>query len=358
MSTPAPRAVHIIGTGLIGTSIGLALRRSDIAVTLEDRDADVLGAAIERGAGTAADEATAPDLVVVAVPPGSVGEAMAAAAGRWTQATVTDVASVKARPLATALGAGADPTRLVGGHPMAGRETTGPAGARADLFEDRAWVVTPTPEASPASRARVAGLVEACGAVPVVMAPEDHDAAVAVTSHLPQLLASALAARLLAVSDDAVRVSGQGLADMTRIADSDADLWTAILEANADPVGRVLDALIGDLVGWREALRAEPMAAEEVRAALARGAEGRDRVPGKHGARQAQYAVVPVLVRDEPGELARLVVATGDLGVNLEDIRIEHVLGRPSGLIELSVREDVGPTLVEGLRSRGFDVRA
>ena len=358
MTPSAPGSVHVIGTGLIGTSIGLALRRVGTQVSLEDADADALAVAVERGAGVRADGDPDVDLVVVSVPPDVVGATMARAGERWPTAVITDVASVKAAPLAQALAAGAAPTRLVGGHPMAGREVSGPEAARADLFEDRVWVLTPLPESAPGSTALVEALVAACGAMPVVMSARDHDDAVAVTSHAPQVLASALAARLLDLPEDAVRVSGQGLVDMTRIADSDAALWATILSANAGPVAAALRGLIDDLSGWEEALASSPADEAGIREAMSRGSRGRARVPGKHGARQAQYALVPVMVKDEPGELARLFVAAGDLGINLEDVRIEHVLGRPSGLIELSVRQETGGALVDGLRERGFDVRA
>ena len=137
--------------------------------------------------------------------------------------------------------------RVVGGHPLAGREVSGPAGARADLFDDRVWVIAPLPGGDPGRTADVVALARTCGGVPVVMSAADHDRAVAVTSHAPQVLSSLLAARLLEVDDEAVAVSGQGLRDMTRIADSDPALWRAILAANAERVADVLSALAEDL---------------------------------------------------------------------------------------------------------------
>ena len=143
---------------------------------------------------------------------------------------------------------------------------------------------------------------------------------------------------------------------MTRIAGSDPQLWRAILSANADSVAGVLEAFSDDLARVVSDLRSGDGA--EVASALTRGAEGRERVPGKHGDAATAYDVVTAIVKDEPGELARLFVAAGDLGINLEDVRIDHVLGKPSGLIELSVRPEVAGRLVDGLRSLGFDVRA
>lgn len=356
MSVPVAGPVLVVGTGLLGTSVGLALRRAGVEVYLDDADAAVRDVAIARGAGQAwdpDDTACTPLVVVVAVPPAVAGEALARACG-IAGATVTDVTSVKAAPLAEATARGADAVRLVGGHPLAGRETSGPESARHDLFDDRVWVVTPLADSDPARVEHVRDLVLTCGAVPVVMDAERHDEAVALTSHAPQVLSSILAAQLRSADPDAVAVSGQGLRDMTRIAGSDPRLWTEILDANAESVAEVLAAVEADLRGVIDALRS----GGDVAGLLERGAQGRARIPGKHGAAAADYDEVPVIIRDEPGELGRLFVAAGDLGVNLEDVRIDHVLGKPSGLVELSVRPDVTGQLIDGLRSRGFDVRA
>lgn len=354
MSVPVTGPVLVVGSGLLGASVGLALRRAGVQVWLDDVDPAAVAEAVERGAGEPwRAGAGDPRLVVVAVPPAAAGVAMAAASA-FLGATVTDVTSVKAEPLATALAQGADPRRLVGGHPMAGRETAGAASARHDLFDDRVWVITPTAESDPGRTQAVNDLAVTCGAVPVVMTPEEHDRAVALTSHAPQVLSSLLAARLLEADPDAVAVSGQGLRDMTRIAGSDPVLWQAILQANAESVAAVLEAYARDLDRVVDRLREHA----DVGDALARGVAGRQRIPGKHGAAATPYDVVPVIIRDEPGELGRLFVAAGDLEVNLEDVRIDHVLGKPSGLVELSVRPDASSRLVEGLRARGFDVRA
>jgi prephenate dehydrogenase len=240
---------------------------------------------------------------------------------------------------------------------MAGRETSGAAGARHDLFDDRVWVVTPLPASDPALVQVVRDLAITCGAVPVTMDPTEHDRAVALTSHAPQVLSSLLAARLLEADAEAVAVSGQGLRDMTRIAGSDPALWSAILAANADSVAAVLEAVARDLDAVIADLR-DGGDSPQIAEALGRGVQGRQRIPGKHGAAATAFDEVNVIIRDEPGELGRLFVAAGDLGVNLEDVRIDHVLGKPSGLIELSVRPESSVRLVDGLRSLGFDVRA
>lgn len=357
MSAPVRGPVLVIGTGLLGASIGQALRRAGVDVLLDDMDPGVLSAAVACGAGEAlSPDSPGPRLVVVAVPPESAGAAMAAAC-RFADATVTDVTSVKVLPLAAAVDAGGDPARIVGGHPMAGRELSGPDAARHDLFDGRVWVVTPLPESADGRTEDVIDLAVTCGAVPMVMSPTAHDRAVALTSHAPQVMSSLIAGRLVDAEPDAVAVSGQGLKDMTRIAQSDPRLWQEILGANSDPVAQVLEALASDLDHVIAELRSGAAGGATVDV-LERGVMGRQLVPGKHGDTATTYDVVTVVVADRPGELARLFVAAGELDVNLEDVRIDHVLGRPSGLVELSVRPDVSVRLVTGLTDRGFDVRA
>jgi len=354
VTAPVQGPVLVIGSGLLGASIGLSLRRAGVEVLLSDVDPEVVAQASDRGAGRALADQDRPALVVVAVPP-SAAAGVLAQASKTYDATITDVTSIKAAPMTDAVAAGADPTRLVGGHPMAGREISGPSAARHDLFEGRPWVITPMESALGEATQAVVDLARTCGAVPFVMDPHEHDRAVALTSHAPQVISSLLAARLLEAEGEAVAVSGQGLRDMTRIAESDPDLWREILAANADSVADVLAAYSRDLEAVVVDLRGG--SGQVVEGALRRGVAGRERVPGKHGDAATTYDVVTAIVRDEPGELARLFVAAGDLGVNLEDVRIDHVLGRPSGLIELSVRPESHARLRDGLRSLGFDVR-
>lgn len=355
-----PSPVLIVGAGLIGTSIGLALQRVGVEVLLADVDAESVSTAVERGAGRPVQGDDVPSVVVIAVPPRHTGAVIAEASARWPQATLTDVASVKESVLGDAIARGADPTRLVGGHPMAGREVSGAAAAVANLVDDRIWVVTPLPESGIEHVRRVHRLVTACGAQPFEMGASEHDAAVALVSHAPQLLSSALAGALETADADAVRISGQGLRDMTRIAASNTALWSDILVANASSVADVLDEITARLVHTAQALRAvdgDPAAAGTITRVLAEGVSGQARIPGKHGAAPSAYREVLVQIADRPGQLGDLFSAAAEAGVNLEDVRIEHVLGRPSGLVGLFVRPDAGETLIAALRARHFDVR-
>ena len=350
-----PSRVLVIGSGLIGTSIGLVLRRAGVQVHLLDRDPAVAEEAERVGGGVAGRPDIEPDLVVVAVPPGEVAAVASAAMVEWPTATVTDVCSVKAGPERELAALGGDMSRWIGGHPMAGRELSGPGAARVELFDDRVWVVTPSGTAPRDRVDLVTSMVRACGATVVEMSADEHDRTVALTSHVPQILSSALAAQLVGADPDRVRVSGQGLRDMTRIAASDPELWTEIITSNPVPIADTLDRIAADLAVLRSAL--EDGRRDEVRRLISQGNHGVESIPGKHGGSSAAYDVVPVLIKDEPGQLGAVFVAAGAAGFNLEDVRILHVLGRPSGLVEVSVRAGLGATLAASLRDRGFDVR-
>ncbi|HET9657177.1 MAG TPA: prephenate dehydrogenase [Kineosporiaceae bacterium] len=359
--------VRIVGTGLLGTSIGLGLASGTARVTLSDPSPTSLALARDLGAGTVDTGDVEPALVVVAAPPDVTAEVVAAELAAHPGATVTDVASVKAGVLRQLEYRGADLSRYVGGHPMAGRERSGPVAARGDLFLGRPWAVCPTPKAEPERVDAVRRLALALGAVPVTMAPEDHDAAVALVSHVPQVAASLVAARLRHAPDAAVALAGQGLRDVTRIAGSDPMLWAQILSANAGPVGALLRELRADLdtvIGALDALAreapGEPAAGgrSAVARAVADGNLGRDRIPGKHGGSPTTYAVVTVVVPDAPGSLARLFADIGEAGVNVEELTLEHAPGRAVGLVEVSVLPGVRETLEVALGERGWHIVA
>jgi prephenate dehydrogenase len=367
VSAPAglPAAVRIVGTGLLGTSLGLALRRQGVEVELADSSPAALALAVDLGAGLTSVDRALIGLVVVAAPPDVVADVVAAELAAAPGVTVTDLASVKAGPLKSLQDRQIDLTRYVGGHPMAGRERSGAVAARADLFAGQPWVVCAHGDSSRAAVATVRALALAVGSIPTELDAEAHDGAVALVSHVPQLMARLAAARLGGAPDAALALSGQGLRDVTRIAASDPELWTQILGANAAAVSAVLQAVRGDLdrvVAALEALAAEtPQSpARGARAAVAglvaQGNAGQNRIPGKHGAPHTSYAAVPVLVPDRPGELARLLHDVGAAGVNLEDLRLEHSQGQPVGLAEVLVLPAVAATLVDALRTSGWTV--
>lgn len=350
--------VTVIGTGLIGTSIALALREHGSSVWLADADPAAARLAADLGAGDLLPESPADrfDVAVIAVPPAAVAAALAAAQARDLARCYTDVASVKQLPVAQARARGCDMTSYLPGHPLAGREKNGPAAARADLFLGRTWALCPEPDTSDEATALVTVLVRECGAVPVRTEAAAHDRWVGLISHAPHLVAAAMAASLEGAPPEALGLAGQGLRDVTRIAAGDTGLWTQILSANAGPVAEVLAAVAADLAEAARVL-AGGEDLKPVAALLDRGQAGVARIPGKHGGAPREFTAVQVVIPDRPGELARLFRATGEAGVNIEDVRIEHSPGLPVGVAELSVRPAEAARLLAALDRGGWPVR-
>lgn len=362
MTTVTTR-VLIRGTGLIGTSLGIALTRAGYAVHLADPSPTAERLARDLGAGELAhDGDPAPQLVVVAAPPDVAGPVVAESLGRWPDAVVTDVASVKGAVIEAVRATGADLSRYVGSHPMAGRERSGAGHARGDLFEGRAWVVAPSPESHDQAIGAVTELARAVGSVVTVMDAATHDDAVATMSHLPQIAASLVAAQLRSLDDRALGLAGQGIRDVTRVAASDPRLWTQIIAGNATSIRAVLGRVHSDLGELLDALAAlaDPEDAvgslEVVSRTITHGNVGHARIPGKHGAGPAAYLPVTALVPDTPGALARLLTDVGEAGVNLEDLRIDHGLGQPFGLAEIMVVPAAAEHLQQALEARGWRV--
>jgi prephenate dehydrogenase len=348
-----------------------------VAVTLEDPSPTALALAQQIGAGQvrrpgpppaagtpdqAAPRPAAPSLVLVAAPPDVTAAAVEAQLERWPEAVVTDVASVKAVVLEQLRQAGADLTRYVGSHPMAGRERSGPAAAAADLFVGRPWVIAATPVTSPDAVLLVRELATDLGAHPTYLSAAAHDQAVALISHLPQLLASLTAARLSQAEPGVLELAGQGLRDMTRIAGSDPGLWAAILAGNANQVAAVLRQVRRDL---DRAIAALDLAARpetlgrallDLADLVGAGRRGAERIPGKHGAARRVFDQVTVIVPDRPGELGRLFQQMGRLGVNLEDLALEHSAGQLVGLAEISVPPGQGAGLARDLAAQGWRI--
>ncbi len=360
-----PRRLVVIGTGLIGTSVALAARGLGAVVWLADLDP----AAARFAAGLGAGEELPPDgppgepadLAVLAMPPAAVAPALAAAQERDLARWYTDVASVKELPLARARELGCELATFVAGHPLAGRERSGPAAARADLFLGRPWAICPAPETSAEAVAAVAALASACGAQPARMTAADHDRWVALVSHVPHLVAAAMAARLERAQDAALALAGQGLRDVTRIAAGDTGLWTQILAANAAHAAELLPAIAEDLtaagMALAEAAQGDDTSLKRLADLLDRGGAGVARIPGKQGGPPPAYVVVGVVIGDRPGELARVFDAAGQAGINIEDVRIEHSPGLPAGVLELSVSPQAADGLAEALVAGGWPVR-
>lgn len=366
--------VLIIGSGLLGASIGLGLRAAGCEdVYVQDISPTAEAVAQDIGAGTSFSSlseqeraAFAPQLVVVAAPPDVAGIVCAQALRMYGPrpetgypgATVTDVASVKVRPLADVLASGADASRYVGSHPMAGREKSGPVAARGELFQARPWIICEHDSVRPECVRLVRSVAVELGAIVTALSVQEHDQTVALISHVPQAMSSLLASRLQDTPLYALSLAGQGLRDTVRIAASDPTLWVQIFAANAEPIVQTLYGVRDDLNRLISTL--EDPAASGARLDLAQlmseGNAGVARIPGKHGTAPAAFATMTVLVDDTPGTLARLLAEIGELGANIEDLRLEHSTGAPVGMAEISVNPSILESLVRDLSARGWRV--
>jgi prephenate dehydrogenase len=368
--------VLIVGAGLMGTSVGLALRRHGVRVWLTDATDrhGTLAESIGAGDWTSGPDDTSidPQLVVVAVPPTVAGEVVAKALGQFPDAVVTDLASVKG-PVVAAVNALTDPVqraRYVPGHPMAGSERSGPLAARGTLFEGRAWAVVTDAGADTSSLAVVDDLIRLCGAVPVRIATVDHDQAVALVSHLPQVAASTVAGLLVDAPQAYLALAGQGVRDTTRIAGGDPEMWTQILASNAAAVAALVRAMAAALTAVADDLArlapegsgaeraAEPTssAQPELTAWLAAGLAGVNRLPGKHGNYPETYVTVDVVIPDRVGALQQLFADVTAAGVNIEDIRIDHDVAALQGHAQLAVLPPAETALTAALSRHGWSV--
>lgn len=362
-ATNAPvGTVLIVGAGLLGASIGLGLRNLGVDTWLRDASptAEAVGEDIGAGLSERAwpGQMGDPQLVVVATPPDVTVDLVAAALREFPRAVVTDVASVKGAVLRGLEEAGADLARYVGSHPMAGREKSGPVAARGELFTSMPWVLCSAEQTAPSTRRLVKALAVELGATVTEMSAQEHDDTVALISHLPQVMSSLLASRLQDTALHHLALAGQGLRDTTRIAGSDPGLWVQILSANASSLVPALHGVREDLERLITTLEAPtaPGARLDVAQLIAEGNAGQARIPGKHGGAPKAFAQLTVLVDDIPGTIAHLLTFIGEIGINLEDLRLDHSPGQPVGLAEVSVEPNRRDELVEALTANGWKV--
>ncbi|HJR93366.1 MAG TPA: prephenate dehydrogenase/arogenate dehydrogenase family protein [Acidimicrobiia bacterium] len=330
----------VVGTGLIGASIGAALRAAGWTAIGWDPSPDALEAAQKMGSlddtAESVEDGAGADLVVLAAP---VGAIVATLTDLSTDALVTDVAGVKASVVAAA----AHLPHFVGGHPMAGRESSGPGAASAAMFQGASWILT-TDGADTVDLDRMDAIVRSMGATPIRMAAARHDAAVAAVSHVPQVMASALV-NLVATDIDALALAAGGFRDVTRIALSEPAWWTDILTANRADVAGLIRRLSADLSAW-----ASLIAADDKQGVTA----GLDSARATRRGLAPSVAAVQVLLEDRPGEIARVGNALAETGVDVRDLQLRHATRGGGGVLTLSVQPGQENALTEALQAEGF----
>jgi prephenate dehydrogenase len=341
--------VRIVGSGLIGTSIGLGLVQRGIAVEMVDSDPSVQALARDLTGGVVVVD---PDLVIFALPTSELSQAMQNEIAINPQSTLMDVGSVKNEVVLQVKTFSGLSTRFLPTHPMAGREIGGASSARADLFQGRSWILTPEPDCAPESKNLVLELITLLGATPIELSALDHDAAVAKISHLPQIAASLVAKQLAGTPAEWMELAGQGLRDTTRIAGSDEKLWKEIIYSNRAEISELLISLQNDLAQMIKSLD-DPAKIAEL---IAAGREGKAMIPGKHGGKAREYSYLPIVIDDKPGQLGAIFNECAAMQVNVEDLNIEHSPGQLSALITLSLSADDAEKLSSHLTSIGWNV--
>lgn len=348
--TTSPRRAQVIGTGLIGGSLGMALRAQGWHVSGADRDPETLARALALGAIDEASVDPRAEICFIAVSPSAVATVAAEQLATST-AVVTDVAGVKA-----AITGVVDHPRFVGGHPMAGSEQDGIDGSRADMFERAVWVLTPSAITDPTAHALVHSVVASLGADVVTLSPEVHDRIVAMVSHVPHLTAATLmqmAAGRASEHAAVLRLAAGGFRDMTRIAAGHPGIWPDICAENRVAIVEVLDELITALGGVRRIVDTDDSPA--LSAMLADARVARLNLPANVAATD-DVCELRVSVADEPGQLALVTALATELDINIYDIEIAHSPEGGGGVLILVVGSERVDQLRDALVERSLGV--
>jgi prephenate dehydrogenase len=342
-------SVRIVGSGLIGTSIGLGLVQRGIKVQMVDADPKAQSLAIDLVGGVIVVD---PDLVVLAMPTSQLSAVIESENQLNPQSTFIDVGSVKSEVLLDVEAISGMSRRFVPSHPMAGREIGGAGSARADLFQGRSWIITPSTDLEKSSKELALELIALLGATPIELTAADHDRAVAKISHLPQIAASLIAKQLDGTPAEWMELAGQGLRDTVRIAGSDESLWKEIIYSNRNELHQLLINLQNDVTKMIDSLN-NP---EEIATLMAQGRAGKALIPGKHGGKAREYWYLPIVIDDKPGQLSAIFNECAAMDVNVEDLNIEHSPGQLSALITLALSEIDAAKLLSHLTSIGWNV--
>jgi prephenate dehydrogenase len=350
-----PRAL-VVGTGLIGGSIALALRQRGWHVTGTDADGERLAEALRSGVIDQAGEDLEAQVVFIAIPAAAVADEarrVLTTPGRRSDAVVSDVSGVK-----TAIVEAADHPRFIGGHPMAGSEQVGLRGADPDLFEGAVWVLTPTAETDLTAFTNLQNVVTALGADVLVLSAHDHDRLVAVVSHVPHLVAATLmnAAATGAEQDGSLlRLAAGGFRDMTRVAAGHPGIWPDICSDNAGPIVDALDALVAQLTTVRDRVAGNDR--DAIFEGLQRASAARRNLPLRF-VRPDDLSELRIPVPDQQGQLAEITSLAADAGISIYDIEIAHSAEGPRGVLILVVDTAEAERLRDAIVGRGYRCRA
>jgi prephenate dehydrogenase len=342
-------SVRIVGSGLIGTSIGLGLVQRGIKVQMLDADPKAESLANDLVGGEVVVD---PELVVLAMPTSQLSAVIGIENQLNPQSTFIDVGSVKGEVQLHVRAISGMSRRFVPTHPMAGREIGGAGSARADLFQGRSWILTPSSDLEESSKDLALELIAHLGATPIELTAADHDRAVAKISHLPQIAASLIAKQLDGTPAEWMELAGQGLRDTTRIAGSDESLWKEIIHSNRAELEQLLINLQNDVATMIESLD-NP---DQIARLIAQGRAGKALIPGKHGGKAREYWHLPIVIDDKPGQLGAIFNECAAMDVNVEDLNIEHSPGQLSALITLALSESDAAKLSSHLTSIGWNV--
>jgi prephenate dehydrogenase len=356
----APERLAVVGTGLIGASVGLAAKRAGVeGVTGWDPDAESLAVAAERGAidkaaGSLSDAVADAELAVVATPVATLKEQVAAALAGGSGATVTDVGSTKSGLCESVSERG----RFIGGHPVCGSEARGPGHASAELFEGATWFLTPVAETDPERYRLLHGFVASLGAIPVAIDPGAHDRLMAVTSHLPHALANLIlnhAGSVRVNGHEPLATAGGSLRDMTRVAGANPRIWVDIFLDNAEALANALAE------HRRRVEQVERALAESDAGFLARwiaeASGNRRRMLAEAYEQPGALQRLRVHVPDRPGVLAGITQALGAERINIEDFELQHMSRERGGTLTLLVGgEDEAARAAGVLEAQGYHV--
>ena len=343
--------VRVIGAGLIGTSIALALKQAGCTLQMVDIDPVAQKLANKLVDGRELDVV---DVNIISADLANNKSLILKALEENKESIVIDIASVKSNLLQEISKLSENRQNFVSSHPMAGREVGGGRSARADLFKGRAWIGIESDETSQKARESLEYIVKSCGATLYWFSDKEHDEIVARISHLPQVISSSLGNLINESSGSSLNLAGQGLRDVMRLAASDSHFWSQLLIENANSVSLNIKQMINKMQQLDSLIESGNQ--DGISKFLIEANDGFKKIPGKHGLSQRNYALLSVVINDEAGQLAKIFNECAKVQINIEDLSIEHSPGQLTGLITLSVAEKDSQKLSDHLSACGWDV--